>query len=72
VSECSLFPTEKVAKMLVDHLINFNGCMHHTPVISELIMGMRDFINDRRELLEKIPQFMDQDFAQPDRLPVRM
>src|SRR5579859_765877 len=32
---------------------------------------MGDFIDDRRKLLETIPQFVDPDFAQPDRLPVR-
>ena len=31
---------------------------------------MREFIHDRQELLETIPQFADPDFAQPERLPV--
>jgi hypothetical protein len=56
--------------MLVDHLINPKGCTHHTPVDGEMITGMHEFIYDRRELLEKIPQFADPDFAQPERLPV--
>jgi hypothetical protein len=30
---------------------------------------MRDFIDDRQELLRKIPQFAEPDFAQPERLP---
>lgn len=31
---------------------------------------MREFIHDRQELLQTIPQFADPDFAQPERLPV--
>ena len=58
--------------MLVDHFINFKGCTHHTPVNGELVTGMQDFINDRQNMLEKIPQFTDPDFAQPDRLPVNV
>jgi hypothetical protein len=61
---------EKVAKMLVDHFIKFKGCTHHTPVVGEFITGMQEFNNDRQQLLDKIPQFLDPDFAQPDRLPV--
>ena len=67
----ALSPIEKVAKMLVDHLINPKGCTHHTPVDGEMITGMHEFIYDRRELLEKIQQFMDPDFAHSDRLPVK-
>jgi hypothetical protein len=55
--------------MLVDHLTKFKGCTHHQPV-AETTTGMREFIHDRRELLETIPQFADPDFAQPERLPV--
>ena len=62
---------EKVAKKLADHLIDFKGCTHHMPVIGELITGMGDFIDDRRRLWETIPWFVDPDFVQPDRLPVR-
>jgi len=33
-------------------------------------MGMREFIDNRQELLETIPQFIDPDFVQPERLPI--
>jgi hypothetical protein len=32
---------------------------------------MRDFIDDRQELLRTIPQFAEPDFTQPERLPVK-
>jgi hypothetical protein len=55
--------------MLVDHLIKFKGCTHHQPV-ADMTTGMQEFIHDRRELLQTIPQFADPDFALPERLPV--
>jgi hypothetical protein len=55
--------------MLVDHLIKFKGCTHYQLVV-DMTTGMRQFIHDRRELLETIPQFADPDFALPERLPV--
>jgi hypothetical protein len=65
----SLSPEEYVAKMLVDHWINFKGCEHHTAVIGDDITGMKEFIKDRNELLQTMPQFPGPDFAQPNRLP---
>jgi hypothetical protein len=56
--------------MLVDHLTKFKGCTGHRPVMGETTTGMREFIDDRQELLQTIPQFTDPDFAQPERLPV--
>ena len=60
---------ERVAKMLVNHLIDFKGCKRHTAVIGDDITGMQEFVNDRHKLLDEIPQFTDPDFAQPNRLP---
>jgi len=34
--------------------------------MDETAMGMREFIHDRQTLLERIPQFLDPDFAQPE------
>lgn len=65
----SLSPTEKVVKMLVDHFMNFKGCKRHRPIISEKTIGMQDFVNDRYELLQKIPEFEDPEFAKGDHLP---
>jgi hypothetical protein len=56
--------------MLVDHLTKFKGCTDHRPVMGETVTGMQEFIHDRQELLQTIPQFSDPDFAQPERLPV--
>ena len=59
-----LLPEERVAKMLVDQWIGFKGCKRHTPIIGDHIMGMKEFVNDRDKLLQKIPEFADPDFAQ--------
>ena len=69
MTEEELLPEERVAKMLVDHLIEFKGCRRHTAVIGDEITGMQEFVDKRRELLQQIPQFADADFAQPERLP---
>ena len=71
VDDDSLSPEERVAKMLVDHWINFNGCKSHKAIIGDEIMGMKEFMEQRQELLQSIPQFKDPDFAQMDRLPAR-
>lgn len=57
--------------MMVDHLTEFKGCTHHEPVIGDKAAGMREFNNDRQELLLTIPEFPDPDFAQVERLPVK-
>jgi hypothetical protein len=69
--EDGLSAEESVAKMVVDHLIEFQGCKRHTAVFGDNITGMQEFVDDRRKLLDKIPQFADPDFAQIDRLPVQ-
>ena len=50
---------ERVAKMLVNHLIDFKGCKRHTAVIGDDITGMQEFVNDRHKLLDEIPQFTE-------------
>src|ERR1700689_3164460 len=55
--------------MLVDHFIDFKGCKQHARVIGEEIMGMKEFIEGRDQLLRQIPEFADPDFAQVERLP---
>ena len=69
--EAGLSPHERVAKMLVDHLIDFKGCKRHTAVIEDDITGMQEFMDDRNKLRDEIPQFTDPDFAQTNRLPVQ-
>ena len=69
-SELELSRTEKVARMLVDHFIHFKGCDHHTAIMDESGMSMREFIERRDHLLEQMPEWSDPDFAQPDRLSV--
>jgi hypothetical protein len=61
--------TQKVAKLLVDDFIKFKGCVRHVAPMGT--SGMRDFIDDRQELLRKISQFAEPDFAQPERLLVK-
>ena len=56
--------------MLVDHFIKFKGCKHHRPVLDNTAMGMEEFIHDRYELLETIPDFEDPEFAKGENLPV--
>jgi len=70
VEDETLSTEEKVAKMLVDHWIDFKGCKHHAAVKGDDITGMEEFIKDRQELLQQIPEFADPDFAQMDRLPM--
>lgn len=60
---------EKVAKMLIDHWIDFKGCKRHKPIVGNNIMGMKEFASERHKLLQRIPEFADPDFAQIDRLP---
>ena len=64
-----LSPHERVAKMLVDHLIDFKGCARHIAVIGDDITGMYEFIHNRDRLLQEIPEFADPDFARAERLP---
>ena len=56
--------------MLVDHMINFKGCKH-VQVIGKEINGMKEFVNDHFELLQKIPEFANPDFTQINRLPAK-
>src|SRR5262245_36683731 len=70
VEDETLSTEEKVAKMLVDHWIDFKGCKHHAAVKGDDITGMEEFIKARQELLQQIPEFADPDFAQMDRLPM--
>lgn len=66
-----LSPTEKVARMLVDHFICFKGCkQHHTTVTDDSGMSMQEFIDQRDQLLQQMPGWSDPDFAQSDLLPV--
>ena len=67
----ALTPHERVAKMLVDYFINFKGCKRHVPMIGDNITGMQEFVEDRHELLQQIPDFADPSFAQIDRLPIK-
>jgi hypothetical protein len=69
VDDQALSSEERVAKMLVDHWIDFKGCKRHTPIIGDNITGMKEFVSDRQKLLQKVPEFADPDFAQIDRLP---
>ena len=59
---------ERVAKILVDHFINFKGCRRHTQVVDKGT-GLKEFIKERSRLLQRIPEFQDPDFAQIERLP---
>ena len=54
--------------MLVDHLIKFKGCRGHTRVMGD-VTGMEEFVADRSRLLQLIPEFVNPDFAQRERLP---
>jgi hypothetical protein len=57
--------------MLVDHFINFKGCTRHQqPAVEDGTIGMKEFTDERVELLQQLPQFEDPDFAQVNRLPV--
>ena len=62
---------ERVAKMIVNHWINFKGCKRHTTIMGDDITGMKEFVNERHKLLEQIPEFADPDFAQINQLPTR-
>ena len=62
---------EKVAKMLVDPLINFKGCKQHVQVIGKEINGMKEFVDDHFELLQQILEFANPDFTQINRLPAK-
>jgi hypothetical protein len=68
-----LTPRERVAKMLVDHFIDFQGCNpadhdHHRHCDEECI-GMFEFIKARNEIFDEIPMLAEPDFAQDSRLP---
>ena len=66
-----LSPTEKVAKLLVEHWIRFKGCENHTPVQNDTAgLSMQEFIERRNDLLQRIYEFNDPDFAQPGLLPI--
>jgi hypothetical protein len=69
VNDQALSSEERVAKMLVDHWIDFKGCKRHTPIIGGNITGMKEFVDVRQKLLQKVPEFADPDFAQVERLP---
>ena len=59
---------ERVAKMVVDHLIDFKGCRQHTWVMGDGITGMEEFVKNRRRLRQRIPGFEDPDFAQVEQI----
>jgi hypothetical protein len=50
VGDKELSVHERVAKMLVAHLIDFKGCRRHTRVMDEAT-GMKEFMEDRMRLL---------------------
>ena len=52
----------------MDHWIDFKGCKRHTSIIDGNIMGMKEFVDVRQKLLQKVPEFADPDFAQVERL----
>ena len=67
-----LAPQERVAKMLVDHLIKFNGCEcdeHIHQYDEETNMTMSQFIAEREQIFEPVPELVEPDFAQNHRLP---
>ena len=66
-----LSPTEKVAKLLVEQWLHFKGCDEHASVQNDAAgLSMQEFIDRRNDLLQKICEFSDPDFAQPSLLPI--
>ena len=62
-------PTDIVAKMMVDHLIDFKRCDSHDTNTDDMEISMEEFVEHRYNELAKIPDFSDPDFAQLNRLP---
>ena len=61
-----------MAKLLVEHWVRFKGCEQHAPVPNNMAgLSMKEFIHQRDNLLQKIYEFNDPDFAQPSLLPVK-
>ncbi|HMD14965.1 MAG TPA: hypothetical protein VKI62_10090, partial [Bacteroidota bacterium] len=58
-----------MAKLFVEHFVKFKGCERHTVASGDDTIGMQEFINQRRDLIEQIPEFTIPDFAQSNRLP---
>ena len=65
-------PQEIVARFFVDHLIQFKGCDHHPRVSENSGMGMKQFIEKRRAIIDSIPEFIEPDFAEDERLPLNL
>jgi hypothetical protein len=57
-----LLAEEKIAKILVDHWIDFKGCKCHTFIVDDNIMKMKEFASERHKLLQQIPEFANSDY----------
>jgi hypothetical protein len=67
-------PVEAVAKMIVDHLIDFKGCERHDRSQEYGIndvgpLGLKDFIRQRDRIWSSSPSFIPPDFADATFLP---
>jgi hypothetical protein len=60
---------ERIAKIIVNHWITFKECKHHTTITGDHMTRIKEFVNERHKLLQRIPEFADPDFAQINRLP---
>jgi len=55
----------------MEQWIRFKGCDEHASVQNDTVgLSMQEFIDRRNDLLQKICEFSDPDFAQPSLLPV--
>ena len=64
-------PGEKVAKMLVNHFLNFKGCNLEDYVQNYDLtdLSMSEFVDERIKIFNEIPEITEPDFAQEYRLP---
>ena len=67
-------PVEAVAKMMVDHLVDFKGCRRHDHSRERSVgdvgpLGLKDFIRQRDRIWSSSPSFIPPDFADATLLP---
>lgn len=48
---------------MVDHFISFKGCRSHSHIEDDSTISMKEFVENRCELLKEIPLFREPDFA---------
>ena len=55
---------EKIDKILMNHWIDFKKCKCYIFIIDDNIIKMKKFVNNHQKLLQKIPKFVNSNFAQ--------